>query len=47
MTSHRYRPTPREALDHDRAVERRMLWKCLLAIAIVVLVVLIRQAFFL
>jgi hypothetical protein len=39
--------TPAEMLDHDRAVERRMLWKGLLALLIVVAIVLVRQRYLL
>jgi hypothetical protein len=39
--------TPTEMLEHDRGVERRLLWKGVLALLIVVLVVVVRQHYLL
>jgi hypothetical protein len=45
MTSHRLRRTPAQELKRDRGIERRMLWKGLLSLAVVVVVVLVRQRY--
>lgn len=46
MSTHRARPTPYEELEHDRGVERRILWKALASLVVVLLVVYLRQRYF-
>jgi hypothetical protein len=38
--------TPQEELDADRAFERRLLWKGLFALALVVVVAIVRSRYF-
>ncbi len=45
MTSDGSEPSPDEMLEHDRAVERRLVWKCLFSFLVVVVVILVRQRY--
>lgn len=44
---HRHADDPFDELRHDRAFERRVLWKGIAALVLVVVVVLVRQFYFL
>jgi hypothetical protein len=45
VTSHEIKMTPEEMLEHDRGVERRMLWKGLLSLTLIAVVILVRQRY--
>lgn len=45
MTTHEPEMTPTEMLEHDRAVERRMLWKGVLSLLLVIVVIVVRQRY--
>lgn len=45
MTSHRRAPTSHDELQADRRRERLLLWKGILALAVVVAVVVVRQLY--
>lgn len=47
MTSHRAPDDPGDELAHDRRREKLLLWKGLLAFAVVVVVVVVRQLYLL
>lgn len=45
MTTPEPHRTPQEMLDHDRGVERRMFWKGVASLLIIVAILVVRQRY--